>query len=219
MCPPHITVVIAARDEESAVGEVVRGVRAALGVDAEVLVVDDGSLDRTADVAREAGARVLAGPRRGKGAAMRAGIDVSRGRRLVFVDADGQHDPAEIPSLLACQEPLVLGSRAGSGAPPASILGNRLLTGAFGLLYGRAVADSQTGFRVIDGDLARGLPLGRSGYEFEAEVLALVIRDGHAVAEVPIRWLARGNGRSRLRKLRDGLRILGCMAAVRFGGR
>ena len=212
-----MSVVIAARDEEFAVGAVVRGVADVLAADVEVLVVDDGSTDRTAEVAREAGARVLVAAGAGKGAAMRVGIAAARGDRLVFIDADGQHDPAQIPALLARHEPLVLGSRSGSPAPASSVAGNRLLTLAFVLLYGRRVADSQTGFRVIDGDLARSLPLVRDGYEFEVEVLARVVRRGHGVADVPVRWLARGNGRSRLRKLRDGLRILGCMAAVRLG--
>lgn len=217
--PPAVTVVIAARDEAGAVGAVVRGARAALGSDAELLVVDDRSTDATAQVARAAGARVLAGPGRGKGAAMRVGIAASRSVRLVFIDADGQHDPNQIPALLARDEPLVLGSREGSAAPRASIAGNRLLTAAFSLLHGRSVVDSQTGFRVIDGDLARSLVLRWPGYAFEAEVLARVVRAGHDVGEVPVRWLARGNGRSRLRKVRDGLRILACMAALRFGDR
>jgi glycosyltransferase involved in cell wall biosynthesis len=217
--PPEVTVVIAARDEAAAVGAVVRGVREILGPGASVLVVDDGSVDDTAAVAEEAGAQVIVSDRRGKGAAMRAGIAASAAPRLVFIDADGQHDPADIPALLARREALVLGSRLSTAAPRASIVGNRLLTAAFGLMYGRTVADSQTGFRVIDGELARGLSLARDGYEFEAEVLARVVAAGLEVGEVPVRWLARSNGRSRLRKVRDGLRILACMASVRLDGR
>ena len=193
--------------------------REVLGPATGVVVVDDGSVDSTADVAAAAGARVIRGDGRGKGAAMRAGIAASEGARLVFIDADGQHDPAEIPSLLARDEPLVLGSRAGSAAPLPAILGNRLLSLAFSTLFGRRLVDSQTGFRVLDGALARDLPLERDGYEFETEVLARVVRAGHEVGQVPIRWRARPHGRSRLRKVRDGLRILGCMVAIRLEDR
>lgn len=212
-----LSVVIAARDEEPSVGDVVGGVREVLGADVEILVVDDASRDATGRVARRAGARVLAGPGRGKGAAMREGIAASRGERLVFIDGDGQHEPLDLPPLLACPDPLVLGSRAGGSAPWQSILGNRLLTAAFNGLYGLDLADTQTGLRVIDGALARSLSLRCDGYGFEMEVLVRVAHRGLAVSEVPVVWRSRAAGRSGVRRLRDGALILACLARSRGG--
>src|SRR5439155_10378901 len=135
---PSISVVLPAFNEARTIGGIVRGCREALPPATEILVVDDGSADATAARAEEAGARVIRlGQNRGKGGALRLGIDRSTGEVLVFLDADGQDDPAEIPLLLdalAAGADLVVGSRFLGHFDPGAItpinrLGNRALTG------------------------------------------------------------------------------------------
>ena len=184
---PELEVVMAAHNEEGAVGDVVRACRRVLGPEVEILVVDDGSSDRTAEEAREAGARVTSLPRNGgKGAAMRVGIGQSRANWLIFLDADGQDDPAEIPLLLEHRDPAVglingsrfLGELREGSIHPANRVGNVALTRLFARLFGQEITDSQAGFRVLRGDLIRGMQLLGSEYEFETEWMARVIGSG-----------------------------------------
>ncbi len=220
MTAPSVSVVIAAHDEAATIANVVRGAREALGPQcAEVLVVDDGSSDGTAEAARVAGATVLRLDRnQGKGAALRAGIPTTRGEWVVFLDADGQDDPAEIPLLLAraADGPdvaLVNGSRflgtlrRGAISAP-NLVGNLAFTGLFAALYGRRVTDSQAGFRAFRGDVVRGLPLRSTEYEIETEMLAQVIRRGFRVVEVPVTRERRQAGTTDFKRVRNGLRIL-----------
>lgn len=218
---PHISVIIAAHNEAAAIGGVVRGVRRALETidvgTSEVRVIDDGSVDTTAAQAREAGALVTTlWPNRGKGVALREGIALSRGRWLVFIDGDGQDDPADLPKLLAAAVPgvaMVSGSRflgtlhRGAISRP-NLLGNLAMTGVLDLLFGVAITDSQAGFRVVDGDIARALRLQASEYEIETELLARLLRRGERVIEVPVNRYVRTGGVTDFRRIRNGLRIL-----------
>ena len=213
-----VSVVIAAHDEATTIASVVAGVRAALGQRLlEILVVDDGSTDGTGRVAEAAGAAVLRlSPNRGKGEALRVGIGRSRGAWLVFLDADGQDDPAEIPTLLAAVTPdiaMVNGSRfigtlEGGAISAPNWVGNVAFTGLFDLLYGARITDSQAGFRAIRGDVARSLVLHSTEYEIETEMLAQVLRSGLRVVEVPVTRRARQGGTTDFRRIRNGLRIL-----------
>lgn len=222
---PQVSVVIAAHDEAPTIGVVVRGARAALGDRCEIIVVDDGSTDGTAAAAEDAGAEVIRFERnRGKGAAMRAGIARSRGDWLVFLDADGQDDPAEIPRLLARATgdvAMVNGSRFIGVLRPGAIsslnlAGNLAMTAFFDLLFLRPITDTQAGFRAVRGDVARGLELRGTEYEFETEVLAKVLRGGHRVVEVPVTRDRRQAGRTGFRRIRNGLRIAGTILRERL---
>src|SRR5262249_54723469 len=141
----RVSVVLAAHDESRAIASVVRGSARSTPDLAEVLVVDDGSTDGTADLAREAGARVgRLEANQGKGCALRRGIAEATGDVLVFLDADGQDDPAEIPLLLEALRDdvaMVIGSRFlgrfGPGAiTPVNRAGNRFLTVVLNALFG-----------------------------------------------------------------------------------
>lgn len=219
-----VEVLMAAHNEEGAVGAVVRRCRETLGEDVDIVVVDDGSADGTALEAESAGARVIRLPRNGgKGAAMRRGIAETRADWLVFIDADGQDDPTEIPLLLAeCSEEVALvnGSRflgelREGSIHPANRVGNRVLTRLFASLFGQPVTDSQAGFRVVRGEVARSLQLRGSEYEFETEVMGRLLRDGCRIVEVPVTRSRRAAGRTDFRRVRNGLRILGTMVALR----
>ncbi len=218
-----ISVVLAAHNEADSIGAVLLQLREVVG-DAELIVVDDGSLDGTAALAEQGGARVIrCTPNRGKGAAMRVGIAASRGEWLIFLDADGQDDPADIPILLAeIREDvgLINGSRFLGTLLPGSIhplnrLANQGLTALLSLLFGHRITDSQAGFRVIRGDLARAMALRSDEYEFETEVLAKVLCSDLRVVEVPVTRHPRSGGHTDFRRVHNGLRILRTMLLER----
>jgi glycosyltransferase involved in cell wall biosynthesis len=218
----ELSVVLAAHDEAGSIAPVLAGIRAVVP-DAELIVVDDGSTDDTAALAAAGGATVIkVWPNGGKGAAMQRGIAASRGDWLVFLDADGQDDPAEMHVLLDRRgdADLIIGSRFLGTLEPGSIhpvnrVGNLSLTAFFSLLFGKRITDTQAGYRAIRGDLARSLPLRGSEYEFETEVLAHVLQRGGRVLEVPVTRKPRTAGATDFRRVRNGLRILRTMLRER----
>jgi len=166
-----------------------------------VVVVDDGSTDDTAARAEAAGALVLRQvPNAGKGAALRAGFRhalATDAPAVVTLDADGQHDPAEIPRFLAAYEAdgpeLVIGRRNFRAMPPVRRLSNTLGGMVFSVAVGRRVADNQSGYRLIGRRLMTALLDSReTGFEFEVEMIARCIALGLPIAEVPIRTIYTG---------------------------
>jgi glycosyltransferase involved in cell wall biosynthesis len=167
-----------------------------------VLVVDDGSSDGTADVAREAGATVVEQrPNQGKGAALRAGFRraIDDGASAILtLDADGQHDPREIPRFLeaAAAEPapdLIIGRRNFRAMPPVRRLSNELGRIAFSWAVGQPIADNQSGYRLVSRRLAEAtLASDEHGFAFEVEQITTCIRMGGVLAWVPIRTIYAG---------------------------
>ncbi|HEX5012619.1 MAG TPA: glycosyltransferase family 2 protein [Candidatus Limnocylindrales bacterium] len=167
-----------------------------------VIVVDDGSRDDTADRAREAGATVIEQrPNAGKGAALRAGFRraLEGGYDAVLtLDADGQHDPAEIPKFLAAfaTEPrpdLVIGRRNFRAMPPIRRLSNTLGGKAFSWAVGREIPDNQSGYRLIGRRVLEStIDSDEGGFEFEVEMITTCIRLGGTIAWVPIRTIYAG---------------------------
>ena len=163
-----------------------------------VVVVDDGSTDDTAAQAEAAGATVLRQvPNAGKGAALRAGFRHALdggAEAVVTLDADGQHDPDEIPAFLAAFErdrpELVIGRRDFSSMPPVRRLSNTLGGWAFSAAVGQSIPDNQSGYRLIGRTLMRALlDSDESGFEFEVEMIARCIALGLPIAWVPIRTI------------------------------
>jgi glycosyltransferase involved in cell wall biosynthesis len=192
-----IVAVIPAYEEAPRVAAVVAGAKAHL----PVLVVDDGSTDETAAVAEAAGATVLRQrPNAGKGAALRAGFRwaLDHGFDAVLtLDADGQHDPAEIPAFLAALgrtgADLVVGRRDFSRMPPIRQLSNRLGGLAFSWAVGRQIPDNQSGYRLVSRRLMEAmLASAESGFEFEVEMIARCIALGLPMTDVPIRTIYGG---------------------------
>jgi len=218
------TVLIPVRDEESCVAQVVHGV---LSLDRElrVLVVDDGSRDGTAKAAAGAGAEVLSLPApRGKGEAIRAGLDSACGEFVVTIDGDGQDDPRDIPALLdkACEGyDLVIGSRFLGELNPGAIsrvnkLGTDMFTALINLMYGASITDSQAGLRVFRRTFLLGMKLGAREYEIETEMLVKSLRRGGRIVEVPVSRYPRGAGKSRFNRAKHGLFILGTVLLNRW---
>jgi glycosyltransferase involved in cell wall biosynthesis len=179
------------------IATVVVGARAHL----PVVVVDDGSTDDTAAQAEAAGATVLRQvPNAGKGAALRAGFRyaLEHGTEaVVTLDADGQHDPTEIPLFLdafdASRPELIVGRRDFASMPPVRRLSNTLGGWVFSAAVGRHVPDNQSGYRLIGRRLMRALlDSDESGFEFEVEMIARCIALGLPMADVPIRTIYGG---------------------------
>lgn len=212
----EVAVLVPARDEAASIGSVVASIRRHLP-DADVVVVDDGSLDGTAEAAGEAGARVIqhASPL-GKGAALRTGFLASQSRLIVTIDGDGQDDAADLPALVDAARgdaDLVIGSRFLGRFEPGSISWpNYLATRAFNLLiywrHGTRITDSQAGVRCYRRAFLEPLEWRSTEYEVETELLLRFMAAGGSVLEVPVRRQARRGGKSSFSRYRHGIRIL-----------
>ncbi len=192
-----VLVLIPAYQEAERVGAVVTAALAHL----PVLVVDDGSTDGTATVAEAAGATVIAQvPNQGKGAALRAGFAWALARdveAVVTLDADGQHDPAEIAAFLEAHRrtaaDLVIGRRDFRRMPPTRRLANELGRRAMSWAAGRDIPDNQSGYRLLSRRLMAVLTTSdETGFEFEVEMITTCIRAGFALEWVPIRTIYAG---------------------------
>ncbi len=214
---PEVSLVIPAHNEAPTIAAVIEAARRALPGLGEILVVDDGSSDGTAEVARSLGVRVLRlEPNRGKGEALRAGIAEASCPVLAFIDADGQDDPAEFPRLLAAMGPdvaMVIGSRFigtlyDGSITPSHRIGNLAITAVFNLLFGSHITDTQAGFRLVRRTALELEALHALRYEIETELCLHVVKRGGWVVEVPVTRAPRGGGETGFETARDGLRIM-----------
>jgi glycosyltransferase involved in cell wall biosynthesis len=177
----------------------------------EVLVVDDASTDRTAERAEAAGARVVRHPyNKGNGAAVKTGVREARAEVVLLMDGDGQHDPADIPRIVAPVgvHDMVIGARSAGDQAPVRALGNAVFNRLASWLTGRPIADLTSGFRAARRDrMLEVLPLLPNGFSYPTTSCLAFLKAGHNVAFVGVK--ARpGTGRSKIRVARDGVRFL-----------
>jgi len=209
---PRVSVVIPAFQEERGIGEVVRAVRQVLGPDAEILVVDDGSIDGTARIAEAAGAQVLSHPYNiGNGAAVKTGLRAARGAAVVLMDGDGQHAPEDIPRFLALLDryDMVVGARTvGSRGRFHRTLANRAYNGLASYVCARSIPDLTSGFRAARADVIRRfIYLLPNTFSYPTTLTLGMFRAGHRVAFEPIAVRPRV-GKSKIRLLEDGSRFV-----------
>jgi len=214
-----VCALIAAYNEAASVADVVKATALKAS---PVVVVDDGSIDETSAKAREAGAVVLRHEvNRGKGTAIRTGLEYVLRQpctHVLFIDADLQHDPAEIATLVNCAKSgigdFVIGERElRKNAMPAArfysnVIGSRILS----RFIGADVADSQSGFRLIRADLLRQVQFTSTGYEIETEMLIKLVRAGARLERVTVQRLQYQGTQSKIRPFRDTFRT--CMLAL-----
>jgi glycosyltransferase involved in cell wall biosynthesis len=230
---PRVGIVIPALDEEAALPQVLAAIPRPLAT--RVVVVDNGSRDRTAERARAGGAVVLAEPRRGYGSACQKGLAFLFGREpgapeppwqgqdvVVFLDADGSDHPEQLARLvepiLRGEAEVVIGSRVLGGAPrgalsPQQRFGNRLACALMRILF-RARYTDLGPFRAIRADALEHLELGDLDYGWTVELQLKAAVAGLRVLEVPVSYRARSAGRSKISgsfagSLRAGWKILG----------
>ncbi len=207
-----ISFIIPANNEAATIGQVVTGIRQ-LYPDAELIVVDDGSTDETGPIAESAGAQVLQHPEpMGNGAAVKAGARKASGDTLVFLDGDGQHDPADIPRLLERLDEgysMVVGARStGSHANTARLAANGVYNVIASFMTGHRIPDLTSGMRVVEARLFRQfLYLLPNGFSYPTTITMAFLRAGYPVHFEPIEARKR-EGKSHIRPITDGIRFL-----------
>ncbi len=210
-----ILALIPAFNEQAQISEVIHAARAFL----PVLVVDDGSQDETAARSEQAGALVIRQiPNQGKGAALAAGFHyaLTHGfHAVITLDADGQHDPQEIPhfvqAFLQRRADLIIGRRNFEQMPWVRQLSNRLGAWAFSWALGQPVADNQSGYRLLSAHLMELLlnnPDQERGFEYEVEMIVQCVLAGLRLDWVPIRTIYAGTRKSHIQPLRHLVKFL-----------
>jgi glycosyltransferase involved in cell wall biosynthesis len=223
-----VSVVVPAYNEAATITHVLERV-CALDFRMEVLVVDDGSVDGTPEIAERMGGdvRVIRQERnQGKGAAVRAGIRESRGDIVVIQDADLEYDPRDLPKLLA---PLiegvadvVYGSRLRGGEPQRAHMfwhyaGNRFLSLLTNVLFNTTISDMEVGYKAFDGELIRSISLVSDDFGFEPEVTAKLLRRGDVrLYEIPISYYGRTYAEGKKITWRDGIKAVATLIRFRI---
>jgi len=209
----RVSVLIPAFNEENSIGGLIEKVRTA-GNWLEILVVDDGSSDRTSEAARVAGARVVRHPyNKGNGAAVKTAIREARGDLVLLLDADGQHDPQDAPKLIAPlpEYDLVVGARAWNAQATLSRgLGNLLLARLASYLCGQKIPDLTSGFRAARRDRLREfLHLLPNGFSYPTTSTMAFVRAGYNLCFVAVEGKQRASlSRSKMHPWREGVRFL-----------
>jgi glycosyltransferase involved in cell wall biosynthesis len=218
----NILICIPSYNEEENIGSLVKTVS---GAGYPVLVIDDGSQDRTAECARENGARVLMSEvNRGKGAALKRGIIHAAEHdydAVLLMDGDGQHDPAEIPDLVSAFREsgadVLIGTRMGNtvNMPFVRRVTNIVTSYVVSRFAGVRVTDCQSGFRIIKTAVFRAFELRTDRFETEAEMIIRAGRAGFSIRETPVSTIYRSGRNSSIRPAADTVRffrmLLGCL--------
>jgi glycosyltransferase involved in cell wall biosynthesis len=217
----EVSAVIPCLDEARTIGICVQKAQrsfAALGIAGEVVVVDNGSTDDSARIARDLGARVIHESVKGYGVALHAGIEAARGRIIVMGDSDDSYDWSAIAPFIAKIDEgydLVIGNRFMGGIAPGAMpplhryLGNPVLSAITRLAFGVKVGDVHCGMRAFTKEAFARLAMGTSGMEFATEMMASAAYHGLRIAEVPTRLYPDKRDRPpHLRTFRDGWRHL-----------
>ncbi|WP_445151940.1 glycosyltransferase family 2 protein [Baekduia sp. Peel2402] len=224
-----IAFLVPAYNEAATIRDVLERIDA-LGLDRQIVVVDDGSRDETAAIVRayaaeHDGVLLLEKPNGGKGSALRHGIPHLDGDVVVIQDADMEYDPAEIPQLVAPIEAgvadVVYGSRLSGGRAQRAYLfwhmvGNRFLSLLTGLLFNTTLSDMETGYKAFRTEILKSLPLTEDEFGIEPEITGWICRRHLRIYEVPISYYGRTYDEGKNITWRDGFRAVWVLLRVRI---
>ncbi len=222
-----VCVILPALDEELTIGKVIDEIpRQALerdGYRVDILVLDGSSSDRTRQIARQKGARIIVEPKRGKGRAVRSIIDSIEADFVFMLDADYTYPATYIPEMLDVLRrgsPVVIGSRLRGKREKGAmrrlnVIGNIILTRVANLLYRTSISDLCTGYWGMRAEVIPDLNLLADGFQLEAELFTRLSRKGYPIAEVPTYYRCR-EGKAKLSGLKDGIKILWMLIKRRF---
>jgi glycosyltransferase involved in cell wall biosynthesis len=226
---PLISIVVPVYNEARTVAEVIqRLVAIDLPAPREILVVNDGSTDGTREVldliTERPELRIIHAEKNGgKGSAIRIGFAKATGSIVAIQDADLELDPAQLAELtrpiLEGRTRVVYGSRFLAGRPDApwlSILANEVLTGVTNLLYGGRLTDMETCYKVMEREIAQSLNLEANRFDIEPEITAKLLRAGHSILELPIRFEPRSRAQGKKIGWRDGFHAIQVLFKYRF---
>jgi dolichol-phosphate mannosyltransferase len=223
----EVSIIFPALNEEETIGKIIDEVPMAdmegRGYRAEIIVVDNGSTDKTREIAEAKGARVITEPSRGKGRAIRTAFESVSGDFVFMIDADFTYPATYIPRMLELLEgghDVVLGSRLKGQREQGAmsrlnLVGNHMLALLANLLYRTRVSDPCTGYWGFKGNVVKSLKLDAVGFELEANMLAEIARQGYRIAELPILYRRRPN-QAKLGSLKDGFKIGQTLIRKRF---
>ena len=226
---PLISIVVPVYNEERTVADVIQRLMAIdLPAPREVLVVNDGSTDGTRDVldriVQRPELRVIHAEKNGgKGSAIRIGFARATGTIVAIQDADLELDPAQIAELvqpiLDGRSRVVYGSRFLAGRPEApwlSVFANQVLTGITNVLYGARITDMETCYKIMEREVALSLNLESNRFDIEPEITSKLLRAGHSIHELPIRFEPRSRAQGKKIGWRDGFRAIQVLFKYRF---
>jgi glycosyltransferase involved in cell wall biosynthesis len=218
MSSPEVSILIPAYNEAQIIGDVVTKIKT-LYPDFEIIVINDGSTDNTAAVARASGALVYSHPHNiGNGAAVKSGIRFASGKILVFMDGDGQHDPEDIEKMLHYfpDYEMVVGARSkGNQASWGRALANKIYNWLASYVAKFPIQDLTSGFRAVRSEIAHHfLYLLPNTYSYPTTITLGVLRSGRSVKYVPIHTRSREKGKSKIRLFRDGIRFFLIIAKI-----
>ncbi len=219
-----VSIIVPAFNEEVTIGKVLKMIlEAKIPHPIEIIVVDDGSKDKTSEKARRFGVKLLRHPYNlGKGRALRTGMKFASGDIIVWQDADLEYFPCDIPklihSIIQGFTDVVYGSRfSGTNTQMrfSHFLGNKVLTRATRILFNCHLTDMETGYKVFKRKIFDQIEITSNGFEIEPEVTAKVLTAGFRIVEVPINYRFRRKGKAKI-GWRDGVKSLLLLFKLRF---
>tara|TARA_B100001540_G_C15731408_1_gene607811 strand:- start:292 stop:1002 length:711 start_codon:yes stop_codon:yes gene_type:complete len=218
------SILIPVFNEQGNIGNLITKIKKKLDLEDEIIIIDDGSTDKTQQEAEEQKCKVLKHDKNlGKGAAMRTGIKNAKGQLIIFMGGDGQDDPEEIDLLIngvVEGYDYVIGSRfvkdnslkerySNKAILPINKIGNKSLTFLINILFGQSITDSQSEFKCFKADKLKELNLESNRYEIETELLIKSFRNKLKIKEVPVHRYERIHGKSYLFDVPFGRFIFG----------
>lgn len=225
----EVCIVLPALNEEATIGKVIAEIPQRTleekGYHATILVADNGSTDRTREIASEKGVKVIVEPRKGKGRAVRTAFEQIEADFVFMLDSDYTYPATYIPEMLTLLEqgyPVVIGSRLKGKIEPGAmsrlnLIGNWLLAWLATILYWRKISDLCTGLWGFRGEVIKTLNLQAHGFDFEADLFTQLAKRGYHIAEVPIHYRPRPT-EAKLKSLKDGFKIGWRLLTCRFRG-